>query len=510
MFGTVSPLTLRRYRAERLLRQEFAGLRGKVLTVVRGRLSSRGVRLDAADLDSAYAQAWHGLYAAVLDGEEIASPGAWLTVVTFRRALDEHRSRVRDGDTEDLEEVRSGPHEAHHGRDLAAQLDDRLQLRQLFEGLRTRLSPRECQAASLCYLQGLPRAEAASHMGISDARMRKLMEGQGAGRPGVAGKVGQLLDTIRGGDWCEQQSSLMRGLAFGILDPDGERYQLAQLHLRECPACRAYVVSLRGLAAVLPPVFLPWGLGVSALTGAGAGAGIGASGGAAVGSGAGAGSGIGVGGGAGVGSGAGAGGAAGGAAVGSGAAVGAGSTVGAVAAVGGAAGGSGWLFAGGSVGVKLAMGCLIALGVGAGCGALIDGSHRHGPTGSRHQSAHVASAGASAAVGSHGLNESIPGALGQRATSGSAHLAALGAKRSTRSGVQAHAASATREFGIEGSHSAHSASAGSGSQPASGRRVLASQAELTGRSRAASTSSQAPSTRSSSTSRGAAREFGVG
>jgi DNA-directed RNA polymerase specialized sigma24 family protein len=504
MFGTVSPLTLRRYRAERLLRQEFAGLRGKVLTVVRTRLSARGVRLDAADLDAAYAQAWHGLYAAVLEGEEIASPGAWLTVVTFRRALDEHRSRVRGGDTEDLEEVRSGPHEAHHERDIAAQLDDRLQLRQLFEGLRTRLSPRECQAASLCYLQGLPRAEAASQMGISDARMRKLMEGQGAGRPGVAGKVGQLLDTIRGGDWCQQQSSLMRGLAFGILAPDGERYQLAQLHLRECPACRAYVVSLRGLAAVLPPVFLPWGLGVSAITGAGAGAGLGASSGAAVGSGAGAASGVGAG------SGAAVGGAAGGGAVGSGAVVGAGSTAGAVAAVGGAAGGSGWLLAGGSVGVKLAMGCLIALGVGAGCGALIDGSHHRRHTVTRHQSAHVASAGASAAVGSRGLNQPIPGALGERSTSGSAHVAALDSKRSTRSGVQARAASATREFGIEASRSAHSSSTIAGSQPASARRVLASQAELTGSSRATSTSSQDSSAHASSTGRGADREFGVG
>ena len=57
----------------------------------------------------------------------------------------------------------------------------------------------------------------------------------------------------------------MRGLAYGILDPNGERYRLALIHRSECPACRAYVVSLRGLAAVLPPVFLPWGLGAQVL-----------------------------------------------------------------------------------------------------------------------------------------------------------------------------------------------------------------------------------------------------
>ena len=99
--------------------------------------------------------------------------------------------------------------------------------------------------------------------------MRKLMDGQGAGRPGVAGKVGRLVETIRDGGWCEEQGSLMRGLAYGILDPDGERYRLALIHRSECPACRAYVVSLRGLAAALPPVLLPWGLGAGALARAG-------------------------------------------------------------------------------------------------------------------------------------------------------------------------------------------------------------------------------------------------
>ena len=124
-------------------------------------------------------------------------------------------------------------------------------------GMRGRLNAREREAAALCYLQGLSRAEAAARMGVSEARMRKLMEGRGPGRPGVAGKVGALVETIRGGGWCEEQGSLMRALAYGILDPDGERYRLALAHRGECPACRAYVVSLRGLAAALPPVLLP-------------------------------------------------------------------------------------------------------------------------------------------------------------------------------------------------------------------------------------------------------------
>src|SRR5204862_424862 len=95
-------------------------------------------------------------------------------------------------------------------------------LRQEFSRLRSGVL-----AAALCYLQGLARAEAAQARGISERRMRRLMEGRGPGRPGVAAKVGALAETIREGAWCEEQGSLMRGLAFGILDPAGERYRFA-------------------------------------------------------------------------------------------------------------------------------------------------------------------------------------------------------------------------------------------------------------------------------------------
>jgi hypothetical protein len=213
---------------------------------------------------------------AVVDGQEIENPAGWLVLVTFRRAIEEHRARARaHRGGERWPHGSSAPHagaepetESMSGedRDFAAELDDRMRLRQLFEGLRGSLDGREREAAALCYLQGLSRSQAAARMGVSEARMRKLMEGRGPGRPGVAGKVGALVETIREGAWCEQQGSLMRALAYGILDPDGERYRLALMHRSQCPACRAYVAALRGLAAVLPPVFLPWGLGAAAST----------------------------------------------------------------------------------------------------------------------------------------------------------------------------------------------------------------------------------------------------
>jgi DNA-directed RNA polymerase specialized sigma24 family protein len=213
------------------------------------------VDAQLVDLDACYAQAWQGLYANVLAGESVDSPAGWLVVVTFRRAIEDARS-LAPARCQPLADTQAGAPEA----DVASRLDDLARLRHVFEALRGRLDRRECEAASLCYLQGLSRAEAAQRMGISERRMRKLMDGS-RDRLGVAAKVGGLLDVVDRGRWCEEQGSLMRGLAFGLLDPGGERHRLAVAHQRQCPACRAYVSSMRGLASVLPPIGLPAGLG---------------------------------------------------------------------------------------------------------------------------------------------------------------------------------------------------------------------------------------------------------
>lgn len=249
----MSPLHLRRYRAERLLRAEFDAMKLGVLRAVKRRLRAGGRLLDDADLEACYSQAWQGLYAAMLDGDEIQNPAAWLTTVTFRRAIDEQRAR---GEATQLSD-----HAPAAARDFAAELDDRAKLAQLVEGLRAHLSERERQAAALCYLQGLSREQAAMRMGISLRRMQRLMEGRGPGSPGVAAKVAALTDSIARGRFCKEHASLMRAFAFGVLDPEGERHRVALAHRRSCPACRAYVLSLRGLSAALPPIFLPGMLG---------------------------------------------------------------------------------------------------------------------------------------------------------------------------------------------------------------------------------------------------------
>ncbi len=320
----MSPAALRLYRAERMLERDFHALRARVLAIVRARLRARGATLDAADLDACYATAWQGLYGAAVRGEQVANPAAWLALVTYRRAIEELRLRRC---TESELDATAGVEE-----DVDAALDDRARLRQLLEGMRCRLDLREREAAALCYLHGYSRAEAAGRMGISETRMRKLMEGRGAGRAGVSQKIGSLVQTISAGEFCREQESLMRAFAFGMLDTAGERHRIAIAHLRGCPACRRHVASLRGLAVVLPPVLTLPGAGRAGL--------------AAL------------------------------AASGHGAAAPA--PLSASAAAGSGAAGGGWALGGGGLAAKLAAGCLLALGVGAGCVTLERSGHHRG------------------------------------------------------------------------------------------------------------------------------------
>ncbi len=350
----MSPAALRTYRAERLLERDFHVLRAGVLAIVAARLRAAGASLDRADLEDCYAAAWQGLYGATVRGQTIANPRAWLALVTYRRAIEELRAARRGETALDAD--------ATVERDVDAELDARVRLRQLLEGMRCRLDLREREAAALCYLHGYSRAEAARHMGISEMRMRKLMEGRGPGHAGVSQKVGALVETISAGEFCGEQESLLRALAFGMLDPAGERHRLALDHLKGCPACRRRVASLRGLAATLPPVLTLPGAGKLGLAALAAGA---SHGGRAV------------------------------------APVSAPATapLGASAAAGGGAAGGGWALGGGGLAAKLAAGCLVALGVGAGCVALERGGARHG---------HAGVAGRSAAVPRLPLDGTVP------------------------------------------------------------------------------------------------------
>lgn len=452
----MSPATLRRYRAERMLSRDFEGLRGRVLAAVRSRLRARGMSLPESDLEACYGQAWHGLYGAALGGEEILNPCAWLVLVTFRRAVEEHRAQRRH-------EERVVPC-GDEGEQLDARLDDRVQLRRLMEGLRGRLDSRERQAATLCYLQGLSRAQAARQMGISERRMRKLMEGRGRGSAGVSAKVGALVAEIGEGAFCEGQASLMRALAYGLLDPRGERYRLALAHSGDCPACRRYVASLRGMAAALPPSFAGGrlaGLLERALHGLG---GLRGRGGAGPGT----------------------------------ARLGAASSgaAGGGVAVGGGVAGGGWLAGAGPLGAKLAAGCLLAIGVGAGCAALQSGA-AHAPA-PRHRASAAARRPCDC----------------RHAPVGAGLAADARATTSTGSSTPAErlsaAARASREFGPEQPAAATTAAASTSAAPKARAASAGLEQIAGGGQRGASPSSSAGRAAATGASAQAEREFSPG
>jgi hypothetical protein len=87
-------------------------------------------------------------------------------------------------------------------------------------------------------------------LGISPKRMERIMDD-------AQQKIGAFVATITDDSWCDAHESLMRAYALRILDEQGDRYTLAKTHLDECSACRRFVLGLRNISAVIPPVALP-------------------------------------------------------------------------------------------------------------------------------------------------------------------------------------------------------------------------------------------------------------
>jgi DNA-directed RNA polymerase specialized sigma24 family protein len=254
--STVAPPS----HADSVIARDYERLKPDILRTVRGKLASSGVRLDDADLDAFYNQAWHGVHTKLAEGEQVENVNGLLVTIAQRRALDEFRalrmeSRV-DADVLDGRRV---------DLDMAAQADDHVRLQRFVEGMRERLNEREREAAALCYVQDYSRGEAARAMGIKPRRMEKLMDG-------VSKKVGAFVGDIQRGEWCDAHHSMIKAYALGVLDPEGERHGLAAEHLAGCPACRRDVLRMRGIAALSPPApLLLAALAGASATGGGAG-----------------------------------------------------------------------------------------------------------------------------------------------------------------------------------------------------------------------------------------------
>lgn len=227
--------------AETEIERDYARLEAEVVGTARGKLAQTGGTLDEQALAAAYNQAWHALYAARVGGDEIANRVGFLVQVTYRRALDERRAASRRAATDPAAlEVGVDP-------DLDGQIDDSLRVRALMQGMRERLDERELRAATLCYLHGYTRPEAATALGVRPRRFEKVMDR-------VSREMSGLVGELSGGEWCDSRRSLIGAYALGLLDVEGERYRLAADHLEDCAACRRRVLSMRGLAGVVPPV----------------------------------------------------------------------------------------------------------------------------------------------------------------------------------------------------------------------------------------------------------------
>jgi RNA polymerase sigma factor (sigma-70 family) len=232
--------------AERLLQNEYEPLKAETLRSLSGKLRARGIRCPDEDLEEYYNQAWHALYTQAASGTAIDNPGGFLVQVGFRRAIDDFR-RLRPDERADLETADLAAAE----QDVVQQLEDQRRLREFAEALRDELGERERVAASLCYIHGYTRPEAAKLMGISERRMQKVMDA-------VSKAVGRITRDIEAGNRCEARASTNKAYALGLLDPEGERHAATRAHLDECPGCRADVIRMRGLAIIAPPSLLPW------------------------------------------------------------------------------------------------------------------------------------------------------------------------------------------------------------------------------------------------------------
>jgi RNA polymerase sigma factor (sigma-70 family) len=244
----VSPLVeVRRRRAENVIARDVPGMEGRIRRAATSSLRRHGIQLTEHDFEDFMQEARLGLYGRLLDGEEVPNPAGFLVTVVTRRALDAKRRQTVRGEvaTYEVDEQNVASES-----DFAAQLDNAATIRRFVEGAKAHLSEREAQAVALTQIFDYTRPKAAEILGVAPKRMEKIMDS-------AMRKVGAYCAEITAGEWCESRRSLLNAYAFGVLDPEGDRYQLALDHLADCPACRRYVLTARGLAALLPPVFLP-------------------------------------------------------------------------------------------------------------------------------------------------------------------------------------------------------------------------------------------------------------
>jgi DNA-directed RNA polymerase specialized sigma24 family protein len=234
-----------RREAETLADANYEVLKEVVLRSVRSRLLASGVRLDWLDLEEAYNQAWHGVCQVIVEGRRVENLPGLLVDISGKRAIDIYRQRneamFADADVE-ARVVEC---------DLAERVDDRQKIDRLLERLRDRLSDVQRNAVALCLLHGYTRPEAARILDIEPAAFEKVMDR-------TTKKISGMIAAMDGrGCGDDEWARALRLFALGMTNEDSPDYGRVASHVRECASCERYVLALRGLAAVLPPLGLP-------------------------------------------------------------------------------------------------------------------------------------------------------------------------------------------------------------------------------------------------------------
>lgn len=220
--------------------KHYALLKAEVTATVQSKLFSRKMRLITEDLEEAYNHAWHGVYEKLDAGVKIENLTGMLVLITWRRAVDIYRSN-HPSEREDFAPERGIE------PDLATEVDDREKLNRLISKLKTRLNQREREAVSLCLIHGYSRPEAAKLLNMPEPALKKVMDG-------AMKKIGGIVTSLSArGCGDEEWAGLMRSYAFATIEDDRE-FKRAEEHVEQCASCRRYVMGLRGLAAVVPPV----------------------------------------------------------------------------------------------------------------------------------------------------------------------------------------------------------------------------------------------------------------
>jgi DNA-directed RNA polymerase specialized sigma24 family protein len=243
--------------ADEVIGTEYDAFKDEVTRTVAGKLGASKIRFADLDMDGFYNQAWYGLYTKLQDGQQIDNRKGLLIQMTYRRAIDEYRTLHPDRQADPVVLETLGV-----DNPIEETIDQQQEFKHFVEGMRSELNQRELQAATLCYVYGLSRPEAAEQVGVRPKRMEKIMDE-------VSRKMRPVLASIKEGTWCEDRAVLINQFALGALDPEGADYREAIDHLEDCPGCRRHVMGTRGLTAVT----IPSALMLFALTGAAVGAG---------------------------------------------------------------------------------------------------------------------------------------------------------------------------------------------------------------------------------------------